>query len=70
MKYKHTSSAFLMLIFCFVRDFVAQTDSIKTMAVLTKFLVSTLKTHTTEYPSKKIKKKKKQNRVSLKLFCC
>jgi len=34
MKHKQTFT-FLMLICCFIRDFVAQAGSIKTMAVLT-----------------------------------
>jgi len=32
IKHKQTFSAFLMLICCFIRDFVVQADSIKTMA--------------------------------------
>jgi len=34
IKHKQTFSTFLMLI-CFIRDFIAQANSIKTMAVLT-----------------------------------
>jgi len=35
IKHKQTFSAFFMLICCFIRDFVAQADSIKTMVMLT-----------------------------------
>jgi len=52
-KHKQTFSAFFMLIPRFIRDFVAQANSIK------------LKLYKLAQPPKK-----KQIRISLKLFCC